>query len=324
MSLTRACLPRWYLRRPDGLSLEQAAALPIAYLTAYYSLVELARIREGEWILIHAGAGGVGLAAAQIALAQGAHVIATASTPEKHAFLREWGVEHVLPSRSLDFAEGVFEITGGRGVDVVLNSLAGDFHDTSLEVLAPYGRFIELGKRDIYEDRRVGLRVFRNNIAYFAVDLAALIEEKPRFAASMFATVMEVDRDRPLGALPVQLFPATDPAQAFQFMAQGRHIGKFVLEFAGIKDVRVLPPRSGSEDALFPTRRDVSADRRPWWRWRSCCGMDGGEWRGSSGAGFATAAGPCRRGILRRIRSKGATVEHHRTDLLDAPQRSGS
>lgn len=220
--VSQACVPATLVyRRPDGLSLEQAAALPIAYLTAYYSLVELARIREGEWILIHAGAGGVGLAAAQVALARGARVIATASTPEKYAFLREWGVEHVLPSRSLDFAEGVFQITGGRGVDVVLNSLAGDFLDASLGVLAPFGRFIELGKRDIYADRRVGLRVFRNNITYFAVDLAALIEEKPRFAASMLATVMESIATGHWAPLPVQSFPATEPAQGLSVYGSG-------------------------------------------------------------------------------------------------------
>jgi acyl transferase domain-containing protein/NADPH:quinone reductase-like Zn-dependent oxidoreductase/acyl carrier protein len=319
--VSHACVPAALVsRRPDGLNLEQAAALPIAYLTAYYSLVELARIREGEWILIHAGAGGVGLAAAQIALAQGARVIATASTPEKHAFLREWGVEHVLPSRSLDFAEGVFEITGGRGVDVVLNSLAGDFLDASLGVLAPFGRFIELGKRDIYADRRVGLRVFRNNIAYFVVDLAALIEEKPRFAASMLATVMESIATGHWAPLPVQPFPATEPAQAFQFMAQGRHIGKLVLKFAGIEDVRVLPPRSDSEDALF--RRDATY---------LLTGGFGGvgaavaEWMAENGAGHLVLAsrrqpGPAEEEILRRIRSKGATVEHRRTDLLDASQ----
>ncbi len=319
--VSRACVPAALVsRRPDGLSLEQAAALPIAYLTAYYSLVELARIREGEWILIHAGAGGVGLAAAQIARAHGARVIATASTPEKHTFLREWGVEHVLPSRSLEFVDGVFEITGGRGVDVVLNSLAGDFLDASLGVLAPYGRFIELGKRDIYEDRRVGLRVFRNNIAYFAVDLAALIEEKPRFAASMLATVIESIATGDWAPLPVQRFPATEPAQAFQFMAQGRHIGKLVLEFAGTQDVCVLPPRSGSESALF--RRDATY---------LLTGGFGGvgaavaEWMAENGAGHLVLAsrrqpGPAEEQVLRRIGSKGATVEHRRTDLLDASQ----
>ncbi|HEY1768311.1 MAG TPA: SDR family NAD(P)-dependent oxidoreductase [Terracidiphilus sp.] len=308
------------LPKPAMLTLAEAASLPIAYLTAYYSLLELARLREGEWVLIPAGAGGVGLAAIQIALAQGARVIATASSPEKHAFLHEWGVEHVLQSRSLDFAQGVLEITGGKGVDVVLNSLSGDYIARSLDVLAPYGRFIELGKRDIYEDRRVGLKAFRHNISYFAVDLAALIEEKPRFAAAMFATVMQAIETGRWAALPVRPFAATDPAQPFQFMAQGRHIGKLALQFENLEEVRVLPPRSSSQNPLF--QRDAT--------YILTGGLGGigaavAEWMAENGAGHLVlvsrrTAGPAENEVLRRVRAKGAIVEHHRTDILDLSQ----
>jgi acyl transferase domain-containing protein/NADPH:quinone reductase-like Zn-dependent oxidoreductase/acyl carrier protein len=308
------------LPKPAMLTLAQAGSLPIAYLTAYYSLLELARLREGEWVLIHAGAGGVGLAAAQIALAQGARVIATASSPEKHAFLHEWGVEHVLPSRSLDFAQGVLEITGGKGVDVVLNSLSGDYIARSLDVLAPYGRFIELGKRDIYEDRRVGLKAFRHNISYFAVDLAAVIEEKPALTAAMFATVMQSIETGRWAALPVRPFPATDPAQAFQFMAQGRHIGKLALQFENLEEVRVLPSQSSSQDALF--HGDAT--------YILTGGLGGvgaavADWMVENGAGHLVLvsrreAGPAENEVLRRVRAKGAIVEHHRTDILDFSQ----
>lgn len=308
------------LPKPAMLTLAEAACLPIVYLTAYYSLIELARLREGEWVLIPAGAGGVGLAAAQIALALGARVIATASSPEKRAFLHEWGVEHVLPSRSLDFAQGVLEITGGRGVDVVLNSLSGDYIVKSLDVLAPYGRFIELGKRDIYEDRRVGLKAFRQNISYFAVDLAALIEEKPHFAAAMFATVMQAIETGRWTALPVRPFPATDPAQAFQFIAQGRHIGKLALQFENIEEVRALPLRSSSEDALF--HHDAT--------YILTGGMGGigaavAEWMAENGAGHLVLVsrrqtGPAENEILLRVRAKGAMVEHHSADIVDPSQ----
>jgi phthiocerol/phenolphthiocerol synthesis type-I polyketide synthase C len=308
------------LPKPAMLTLAQAASLPTVYLTAYYSLVELARLREGEWILIHAGAGGVGLAAAQIALGQGAHVIATASSPEKHAFLHEWGVKHVLTSRSLDFAQGVLEITGDRGVDVVLNSLSGDFIARSLDLLAPYGRFIELGKRDIYEDRRVGLKAFRHNISYFAVDLEAVIEQKPHFTAAMFATVMQAIETGRWAALPVRPFPATDPAQPFRFMAQGRHIGKLAFQFENLEQVRVLPPRSNSQDALF--HRDATY---------ILTGALGGvgaavaEWMAENGAGHLVLvsrrqAGQAENEILGRVRAKGAIVEHHRTDIVDFSQ----
>jgi phthiocerol/phenolphthiocerol synthesis type-I polyketide synthase C len=308
------------MRRPARLSLAEVASLPLAYLTAHYSLNELGRMRRGEWVLIHAGAGGVGLAAASIALAQRARVIATASSPEKHAFLYEWGVEHVLPSRSLDFAEGVMEITGGRGVDIVLNSLTGDFITKSLDVLAPYGRFIEIGKRDIYADKRVGLRAFRNNIAYFAVDLAALIEEKPEYAAEMLREVMEAVETGRWAVLPVTDFPAENPAEAFHFMAQGRHIGKLVLQFENIAgEMRVLPPRLAGSQTLF--RKDAA--------YVITGGLGGvgaavAEWMAANGAGHLVlvsrrAAGVQEKELFEHIRALGAVVEHHRTDLLDLP-----
>jgi phthiocerol/phenolphthiocerol synthesis type-I polyketide synthase C len=303
---------------PGQLSAAQAASLPIAYLTAHYSLNELARLREGEWVLIHAGAGGVGLAAAKIALAKGARVIATASSPEKHAFLHAWGVEHVLGSRSLDFAEGVVAITGGRGVDVVLNSLSGDFIPRSMDVLAPYGRFIELGKRDIYEDRRVGLKAFRHNIAYFAVDLAALIEDKREYAAAMFREVMEQVAAGTWAALPVQVFPVNEAVEAFQFMAQGRHIGKLALACEELAGLQALPVKTAGEQPLF--RRDAT--------YLLTGGLGGvgaavAEWMAEQGAGHMVlvsrrATGPAEEETLGRVRARGAMVEHHRTDLLDA------
>ena len=165
------------LRRPRNLSIEQAATTPIAFLTAYYSLVELAHIQRDDWVLIHAAAGGVGLAAIEIAKAAGAKIIATVGSSEKEKYVRSLGIKHVFNSRSLSFAADVMEATAGRGVDIVLNSLTGELQSKGLEVLAPYGRFIELGKRDIYDDRPIGLKVFRKNLSFHAVDLAAAIEE---------------------------------------------------------------------------------------------------------------------------------------------------
>src|SRR6185437_3351821 len=109
------------VRKPARLSMEEAASVAVVYLTAYWSLVEQARIRKGEWLLIHAGAGGVGLAAIEIAKWAGANIIATVGSKEKEEYLRSLGVQHVLNSRSLTFAAGVMEITGDRGVDIVLN-----------------------------------------------------------------------------------------------------------------------------------------------------------------------------------------------------------
>ena len=138
---------------------------PSVFFTVYYALHHLADLKRGDRILIHGGAGGVGMAAIQYARYVGAEVFATAGSPQKRDFLRLLGVEHVLDSRRLLFADEILESTAGKGVDVVLNSLSGAAMRLSLNVLKPFGRFLELGKRDFYEDAKVGLRPFRNNIS---------------------------------------------------------------------------------------------------------------------------------------------------------------
>jgi len=132
--------------KPSAFSFAQAATIPIAFLTAYYSLHHLAKLSRGERILIHAAAGGVGLAAVQLALRAGAEVFATAGSPEKRAHLKSMRVPHILDSRSLAFADEITKITGGAGVDVVLNSLPGEYITRSLSILAAHGRFVEIGK----------------------------------------------------------------------------------------------------------------------------------------------------------------------------------
>src|SRR6185436_14650032 len=133
---------------------------PTAYLTALYALRELARLEPGEKVLIHSASGGFGLAAVAVARLLGGEVLATAGNAEKRAFLRALGVEHVMDSRALSFGDEARERTGGRGVDIVLNSLSGSAIAQGVRCLAPYGRFIELGKRDIIDNARLGLAPF--------------------------------------------------------------------------------------------------------------------------------------------------------------------
>ncbi len=140
----------------------------------------MARMKAGDWVLIHAAAGGVGIAAIEIAKSVGAKDDRDGGIEGEGRVRAVAGVSHVFNSRSLGFADGVMAATGGRGVDIVLNSLTGEFIDRGMEVLAPYGRFVELGKRDIYDDRQLGLKVFRKNISFHAVDLAAALEERRR------------------------------------------------------------------------------------------------------------------------------------------------
>ena len=146
---TSSRAPSWSPGVPPGVGAEEGAAFPIAYLTAEFCLGHLAGLRAGERVLIHAAAGGVGMAAVRLAQRAGAEVFATAGSPAKRALLRELGVAHVLDSRSTAFADEVLAATGGRGVDVVLNSLSGELIDASFRALARGGRFVEIGKRGI-------------------------------------------------------------------------------------------------------------------------------------------------------------------------------
>jgi acyl transferase domain-containing protein/NADPH:quinone reductase-like Zn-dependent oxidoreductase/acyl carrier protein len=220
--------------KPPGLSFEQAAGLPAAFITAWHSLIHLGRLQPGERVLMHAAAGGVGLAAVRIAQWRGAEIFATAGSPEKRAFLREIGITHVMDSRSLLFADEVRRITKGEGVDVVLNSLGGDFIAASLELLRRHGRFLELGKRDIFRNTALGLGAFANYIAFFAVDIAP---DMPGFTETWREVTGHL-RSGSFGALPHRTFAATQAREAFEHMALARHIGKVVLSFADTEAVR--------------------------------------------------------------------------------------
>jgi acyl transferase domain-containing protein/NADPH:quinone reductase-like Zn-dependent oxidoreductase/acyl carrier protein len=235
---------------PQGVSLEAAATTPVAFLTAHYGLVTLANLKAGEWVLVHGGAGGVGLAALQIALLRGARVIATAGSNEKRALVKALGAEHVLDSRSLAFVDDVRRITGD-GVDVVLNSLSGEAMERSLNALKPFGRFVELGKRDYVANTHIGLRPFRRNLSYFGVDLDQLLQFRPEEGQRLFREVMGLFSDGSLKPLPYQPFAAEEVSDAFRLMQQSGHVGKIVI----------APPKAGSVPAEIRKPFVVAADR---------------------------------------------------------------
>jgi acyl transferase domain-containing protein/acyl carrier protein len=213
--------------RPPSISAERAVTIPVAFLTAEYCLNRLARIKRGDRVLIHAATGGVGLAAVQLAQRAGAEVFATAGNAEKRARLATLGVEHVFDSRTLDFADEIKERTGGRGVDVVLNSLAGAFIERSVGVLAQGGRFVEIGNTDIWTHDQMAAR--RPDVGYFTVYLG---DVEHRLVQEMLqALLVEFVAGR-LHPLPARIYPLEQAAEAFRFMAQARHIGKIVLTCA--------------------------------------------------------------------------------------------
>jgi acyl transferase domain-containing protein/NADPH:quinone reductase-like Zn-dependent oxidoreductase/NAD(P)-dependent dehydrogenase (short-subunit alcohol dehydrogenase family)/acyl carrier protein len=216
-------------KKPDSWTWEESVTVPTTFFTVYYSLKQLAQLRAGEKILIHGAAGGVGLAAIQYANYCGAEIFATAGTPEKRRFLEYLGVDHVLDSRTLKFADEIMTITAGSGVDVVLNSLAGEAMERNFSVLKPFGRFIELGKRDFLENRKIGLRKMRNNISYFAVDADQLMHSQPLLAGKLFSEMMELFKQGCFRPLAHTITPASDIVTAFRTMQQSAHVGKLTV-----------------------------------------------------------------------------------------------
>ncbi|WP_327364843.1 type I polyketide synthase [Streptomyces sp. NBC_01296] len=215
---------------PDGWSHAEAASVPSTFLTAYYALFHVMKLQKGQRILIHAAAGGVGTAAVQLARHVGAEVYATAG-PAKWAALRAMGLDdaHLASSRDLEFVEKFLEATDGRGVDVVLNSLAHTFVDASLKLLPGGGNFIEMGKTDIRDARQVAAD--HPGVDYRAFDLYGTAG--PDTIHEMFRDVMELFADGRVQLSPISVRSIRDARKTFREMSQGRHVGKLVFDLSG-------------------------------------------------------------------------------------------
>ncbi|MEM9272529.1 MAG: aminotransferase class I/II-fold pyridoxal phosphate-dependent enzyme [Cyanobacteria bacterium P01_F01_bin.143] len=217
---------KFAIAKPQSLTFTEAATIPTTFLTAYYGLHYLAKIQPGDKILIHAAAGGVGQAAVQLAQQAGAEVFATASMG-KWDFLKASGIKYVMNSRTLDFAQEVMQLTDGKGVDLILNSLNGDFIPKNLEILAPQGRFVEIGKVGIWDHQQIAEK--RSDISYFPFDLLEVSQQNPDLITSLFIELREQFVAQKLEPLPHKVFPIQEADQAFRYMAQAKHIGKVVI-----------------------------------------------------------------------------------------------
>lgn len=300
---------------PDDMTYDQATTLPAVYLTVQHSLETLARLAPGETLLVHGGAGGIGLAALRYAQHIGAHVIATAGSPAKRDLLRMLGATHVLNSRDLGFAHEVHELTEARGVDVVLNSLAGEGIARSLECLRPGGRFVELGKRDIYSNAPMLLRPFRNNLAYFAVDITRLIADTPQDAAAAFRTVTQRVTDGTYRPLPHQSYPAARVDDAMSTLRHSRHLGKVVISFADHTPVSVEQPDTPPQlnpDATYLISGGLSGLGAATARHLAARGARHLVLLGRRGA-----ASPEATGLLEDLHGAGARATAHGLDITD-------
>ena len=231
---------------PPGMTAEAAAALSTTYGTAWYGLHELARIESGDRVLIHSATGGVGQAAIAIARRAGAEIFATAGSPQRRQLLRDMGIEHVYDSRNIEFAEEIRRDTDGYGVDIVLNSLTGSAQRAGLELLSTGGRFVEIGKQDVYANTRLELYPFRRNLTFSYVDLALMADSHPKRLQDLLRTVYGLVADGEL-PLPEQIvYPLSDAATAIRVMGAAEHTGKLVLDVshAGNCDAVVPPERA--------------------------------------------------------------------------------
>jgi phthiocerol/phenolphthiocerol synthesis type-I polyketide synthase C len=299
---------------PPGSDFAAGATLPVAFVTAIYALRHLAQVQPGETVLIHAASGGVGLAAIQIAKGCGATVVATAGSAVKRAFLRLAGADHVCDSRELGFATAVREITGGTGVDVVLNSLHGEAAEASLDLLRPFGRFVELGKRDAYENRRLRLRSLRQNVSYFAVDVDQLPAHRPALAKKLLAEVAAALAAGDIRPLARREFAFAEIGEAFRLMQAAQHIGKLVLVPDGHAGIALSRPPTLVLDrgASYVVTGGIAG-----------FGFAAARWLAERGAGHVALIG--RRGAgtpgavarVAELESLGAAVSLHAADAGD-------
>ena len=222
---------RLVAKKPPLVSWEATAALPAAFMTAIHSFESVAGLAPGERVLIHAASGGVGLAALQVATARGAEIFATAGTAEKRARLKALGIDHIFDSRTPEFADEIRARTDGRGVDVVLNSLTGDLRHRTLEIVAPGGRFVELGKRELLTAAQLREMSLADSVSYLPVDLTTIMRDDPDEYGRLLREVVRRVTNGELQPLPSTRFSAREAGTAFDLMIRAQHIGKIVLDF---------------------------------------------------------------------------------------------
>jgi polyketide synthase 5 len=227
---------------PESLSDHQAVAVSTATATAWYGLHEQARIASGDRVLIHSATGGVGQAAIAIAKAAGAEIFATAGNEDRRQLLRDMGIKHVYDSRSTEFAQQIRRDTDGYGVDVVLNSLPGAAQRAGFELLAIGGRFIEIGKRDVYGNTRLGLLPFHRNLTFYYLDLALMSLSHPQRVGELLRTVFRLAAEGELPPAECTSYPLADAATAVRVMGAAQHTGKLILEVPGVGHSSVVMP----------------------------------------------------------------------------------
>ena len=234
----------FYQTIPDGLSFEEAATLPLVHATAYYALVRVAQICPKQTILIHAAAGGVGQAALQLAKHFDLEIFATVGSAKKREMLQEiYGIpsDHIFNSRDLSFTKGILRMTNGRGVDCVLNSLSGQALQETWQCIAPFGKFVEIGIRDILDNTGLKMRPFMQDATFTFLNLKHIMTGKPKLMKEILEGTFDFLRQgisRPVS--PVTTYPISSIEDAFRIMQTGKHLGKIAISWTSSEAVPVL------------------------------------------------------------------------------------
>lgn len=296
-----------------GLALETCGS-GVVLMTAHYALKYAARVQPGEWVLVAGGAGGVGMAAVQIAATAGARVIATASTPERADLLRTLGAEYVVDSRSLSATDEVRQLTGGHGADVVVNSAPGEAVLAHLEVAAEFGRLVEVGKTEIFGGRLIDMAVFNKNLSLISIDLDRMYARGSDLLLQVGREVLDLIRAGKYDLLSTRILPVSQVADAFDQVARSTHLGRIVLDFTEpappVKPAR--PVASIRPDAAYLVTGGLGA-----------FGLATATWLAAKGAGTIVlasrrgAASANQQAAVEALREGGADVRVEQVDVAD-------
>ena len=297
----------------DGLTLETCGSV-VVFMTAHYALKHAAQLQPNEWVLVTGGAGGVGMAAVQVAAKAGAQVIATASTPERADMLRTLGAKHVVDSRSLSAVEEVRELTGGLGADVVLNSAPGEAVVATLEAAAEFGRVVEVGKTEVFGGRLIDMGVFNKNLSLISVDMDRMMAYRKDLAHQVSREVLAQLRAGEYELLPTRVMPVSQLADAFAQVARSNHLGRIVLDFNEPSPPlkRARPVTDIRPDAGYLVTGGLGD-----------FGLATAKWLAGKGAsrivlaGRRGAASPDQQAAVEALRAGGADVRVEQVDVAD-------
>ncbi|KAL7935483.1 fatty acid synthase S-acetyltransferase [Trichoderma chlorosporum] len=312
---------KYLSKMPENMSFAFAAGFGVVFITAYVAIYEAASVQPGDTILIHAGAGGVGQACIQLAKIRGAEIYATVgSIAKRDLLINQYGIpkDHIFSSRDLTFSQGVRRMTKGRGIDVVINSLSGDALRATWDLMAPFGRFVEIGKVDVYTSAYLQMNKFKNCVRFEFVDLNYMARSgDARFSRHLASLMTLVEQGKIGDLVPMTQVPFSEVQVAIRSMQSGTNTGKFVL-IPGEKDIVPIVP---SRKSLYDLHPDASY---------VVSGGFGGigksicRWMASCGARFLiilSRSGPSNaesRDLVKELESSGVTIKCPKCDISNA------